>query len=290
MLYLLLVVSTLMATGKSVVFKKIGIASKSSRQFLRFNALSFAVATIIALAVSGFSFKNILSISPYSAFMSLLFAFCVIFTYLTQIKALSYGNASSTMLIYSCGFLLPIFFGVFAYDEKVSVVQIIAIVFLLLSLILIVNPQKSEKPSFLWLLFSFLSMLGSGTTAILQKIHQRSQYADEFASLLVLEFLVASLVTFIILSFTPKKENYVPLSCREAGVISLNGLFLGLLNTLNLRLAGKLPAIILFPVYNIGSIVLCGILCSILYKEKNTKKEILGFIIGCISILFIGIF
>jgi len=61
------------------------------------------------------------------------------------------------------------------------------------------------------------------------------------------------------------------------------------LNLLNLNLAGKLPAIILFPVYNIGSIILTGIFCTIIYKEKNTKTGIIGFVIGCISIMIIGI-
>jgi len=56
-----------------------------------------------------------------------------------------------------------------------------------------------------------------------------------------------------------------------------------------LNLAGKLPAIILFPVYNIGSIILTGIFCTIIYKEKNTKTGIIGFVIGCISIMIIGI-
>ena len=70
----------------------------------------------------------------------------------------------------------------------------------------------------------------------------------------------------------------------------MNGLFIGVLNLLNLTLAGKLPAMILFPIYNIGSIVLTGILCTLIYKEKNTKKEAIGFTIGCIAIIIIGIF
>ncbi|MBQ4110527.1 MAG: hypothetical protein IJC74_06540 [Clostridia bacterium] len=44
--------------------------------------------------------------------------------------AMSLGTASSTMLICSCGFLIPIFFGAIAYNEEISVIQIIAILFI----------------------------------------------------------------------------------------------------------------------------------------------------------------
>lgn len=290
MLYFLLVLSTLMATGKSVIFKKIGVDSKSSKHFFRLNGFSFVIATITAIIVSGFNFNNLIHISSYSVIMSVLFAFSIIFTYLTQIKALSLGNASSTMLIYSCGFLIPIFFSAIAYNEKIFVIDIFAIALLLISLFLIINPQKESKLSVKWLLFSFMSMIGSGTTAILQKIHQHSPFAGEFMSLSVWEFIIAGTILAILMLAAPKTSQYQPFSKRELSVGIMNGIFLGSLNLLNLTLAGKLPAIILFPVYNIGSIILTGILCAIIYHEKNTKKEITGFAIGCIAILLIGIF
>lgn len=292
MLYILLAISTLTATGKSVIFKKIGVSTSSSpRQFLKLNALSFPVAAIIALATIGFHLEKLFSISSYSFIMAVLFALTIIFTYLTQIKAMSLGNASSTMIIYSCGFLIPIFYGAMFLNETVSLVQIFAIGLLILSLFLIINPEKHTKISFSWILFSVLSMTGSGMLAVLQKIHQASVYKDEFSLLLSWEFLIAGVIIAILTLFTKKEENTPDVSLKKDGLTAiLNGGFLGVLNMLNLRLSGKLPAVILFPVYNIGSLVLSGIICAILFKEKNTKKGIAGFIIGCIAILLIGLF
>ena len=67
------------------------------------------------------------------------------------------------------------------------------------------------------------------------------------------------------------------------------GLCVGFLNILNLTLAGKLPAVIQFPIYNIGGMILTGVLGAILFGEKNTKKQLIGFGIGCVSILIIGL-
>lgn len=290
MLYFLLVISTLTATGKSVLFKKIGVDSKCSRQFLRFNGLSFVVAAITALIVSGFDFKSLIYLSPYSILMSVLLTISVIGTYLSQIKALSLGNSSSTMLIYSCGFLIPVVFGAIAYNETITCADILAIALLIVSLFLIITPQKNSEFSLKWLSFSLISMTCSGCTAILQKIHQHSQFAYEFMGLSILEFIVAAIVLNILMLVSPKASQYQCLSKKEVSVGALNGIFLGALNLLNLNLAGKLPAIILFPVYNIGSIILTGILCTIIYKEKNSKKGIIGFAVGCIAIMIIGIF
>lgn len=290
MLYFLLALSTLTATGKSVIFKKIGVDSKSLRQFLRFNGLSFVVAAITALIVSGFDFKSLIYLSPYSVIMSVLLTISVIGTYLSQIKALSLGNSSSTMLIYSCGFLIPVVFGAIAYNETITGADIFAVTLLMVSLFLIITPQKNSKFSPKWLCFSLISMTGSGCTAILQKIHQHSQFAYEFMGLSILEFIVAAIVLNILMLVSPKTPQYQCLTKKEVSVGILNGIFLGALNLLNLNLAGKLPAIILFPVYNIGSIILTGIICTIIYKEKNTKNGIIGFAVGCIAIMIIGIF
>ena len=67
-------------------------------------------------------------------------------------------------------------------------------------------------------------------------------------------------------------------------------LCIGVVSALNFLLAGRLPAVIQFPIYNIGSIVLVGLGGRIFYKEKLTLMQLLGFGIGCIAILFIGLF
>ncbi len=287
-MYLVLLGATLAATGKTVFMKKMGTSSSNASNLIGQNTISFAVAALISLVILKFDFAKIINISSYSLTMSLLFAFCVIFTYLTQIKAMSLGNSSATMLIYSCGFLIPIVFGAIAYKEEITLLQYIGVGLILPALFLIINPKGSGF-SLKWVIFSFLSMNGSGITAVLQKIHQKSEYRDEFLSLINLEFTFACVILLLIIMLTFKKVEKSKPKPKEVATSATNGIFIGVLNILNLRLAGKLPAVIVFPIYNIGSLVLSGIILSVLYKEKLTKKKLLGLILGILGILLIGI-
>ena len=68
------------------------------------------------------------------------------------------------------------------------------------------------------------------------------------------------------------------------------GICIGVVSALNFMLAGRLDAVIQFPIYNIGSIVLVSLGGLLFYKEKLGRMQFLGFGIGCVAILFIGIF
>jgi len=289
-LYILLITTTLMQSGKSILFKKIGVSYQSTKQFFGLNGFSFGIAAAIAALIACFNLESLLKLSPFSVMMAALFALAVIGMSLTQMKALSLGATSSTMMIFSCGFLIPVIFGTVAYGEKLLWADIIALVLMVASLFLIINPDKNSKLSAKWLFFTFVAMTCSGTLAVLQKIHQHSLYADEFLGLSVLEFLFASVILSLLSLFAKKPDGYESPKKRELCFGLINGLFLSLPSMINLFLAGKFPAIIMFPIYNIGSIILSSVLGGVIYREKQTVKGIVGFIIGCIAILIIGVF
>ena len=132
--------------------------------------------------------------------------------------------------------------------------------------------------------------MGSGMIAVLQKIHQHSSFAQEYAGVLCWEFIFASVISAVIALFVRKTANQKTLSKKQVLTAFLNGTFLCVLNTMNIQLAGKLPAVIVFPIYNIGSIILSGVGCALLFKETVSKREILGFAVGCVAMLLIGLF
>lgn len=289
MIYLILLAATSASTGKTVFMKKIGVNSDTADKLIMQNAISFVVAALIPLAMLRFDLLRIFYMSKFSLYMSVLFAISIILTYLTQMKAMALGNSSSTMLIYSSGFLIPIIFSAIRYGEKISIIQFWGLFLLMTALYFIINPKKDRKFSLKWLIFSLLSMTGSGCTAVLQKIHQHSRHSEEFLSLLSLEFILASVILFVITPFFNKKTNIRKLTRENIFTSSINGVFIGVLNMLNLHLAGRLPAVIVFPIYNIGSLVLSGVILSILFKEKASKMENIGFLLGISGIMLIGI-
>ena len=288
--YLLLAISTITAAGKSVIFKKVGTSSSSLRQLLLSNFILNFVAAMIPFASIGFNIFKLFNISLYSLIFSVIIGLCIILTYISQIRAMAEGTVSASLLVFACGFLIPSIFSHFFLDEKISLIQLICIFVLLGGLFLVVNPEKNAKFSAKWFFYAFASMFGTGINAVFQKLHQRSEYAGEISSLLTLAFLIAAILLIIPYFFVHKQKNEPNVSLRSVGVSSLSGLFAGTVTFMNLILISKIPAVVLFPVYNIGSLVISGIISAIIYNERISKKQLVGFIVECTAILMIGIF
>lgn len=287
--YILMILSMLMSVGKALSCKKIGVVSNDFKSLMSTNSGVFLVAALCVFASLMGELNSILNISLYSLLLSLVFAGVMVFTQVTQSVAMARGSSSSTVLIYSCGFLIPVVWSSFVYSEPISMPQYIGMAILLASLYLIVVPAKQVAFSAIWLVFAVFAMSGSGVTAIIQKVHQHSAFAHELRVFLMYTFVFCAAMSFL-LSRLPFGEKTSSVKAGKKVAISVvSGLFVGLLNILNLTLAGKIPAVILFPVYNVGGMIMTGVAGAIIFKEKNTKKQILGFVIGCVAIAVIGL-
>ena len=126
--------------------------------------------------------------------------------------------------------------------------------------------------------------------AVTQKYHQNTVHKDELASFVMLGLLFAAALSFVVAVVKrAKAQKPPPPAFSDVGFVLIAGLCIGLQNLLNVFLAGKLAAAIQFPVYNIGSMILTGALGIVLFKERNTRRQLIGFAVGCVSILIIGL-
>lgn len=318
--YLLLFLATLTSSGKAIICKRIGAGDNGPKRTFLLNSGIFLVASlpvlVIAILDGGFI------ASGFSVALAALFALTTVITQLTQIGAMKYGTAALTTLIYSAGFIIPTVWSHFAFGEIISPLQLVGIGVMLIALYMIINPGRSGRVSFLWLIFAILSMSGSGANAVLQKIHQRSALSGELYEFLFAALAFASVLCLVLgltlkgdagskkeltddISIKSKVENmqwhaadistngkvkkrgFTP---RDLGFILFSGACIGALNVLNLTLAGKLPAVIHFPIYNLGSMILTGAAGALIYGERINKIQLIGFAIGCAAILIIGLF
>ena len=293
--YLILFLSTLFATGKALFCKALGTGHYSKKEVAVLNFKSFLVAFMCSLFFVVGEINKLFEISAFSIILSIFFGASVAITQIMQSKAMGNGPASIVTLIYSCGFLVPIFYGVFFWKETVSVYQWIGIFLLVIALGLIVYNGEKSKVLLLWLPFAVAAMLGSGMNAIFQKSHQYSSYSDELPFFLVYSLFFSSLFTGIasLLICKKREKGQAVIKLRDTikkVIVPLClGVCVGLLNFSNLYLSGKLPSIILFPIYNVGSMLLTGIISAIIYKDKITKRQMAGLVIGITAILIVGI-
>ncbi len=294
--YFILALSTLLATGKALFCKALGTGQYSKKETAILNFKALFVAFAISLIFVADEFYKLFEISTFSIVLSVFFGISVALTQIMQSKAMGNGPASLVSLVYACGFLVPIFYGLVFWNEGVSIYQWLGIVLLVVALCLIVFKREKGGKLLAWLPFATLAMLGSGANAIFQKTHQYSAFADELQFFLVYSLFFSSLFTGIASLLIRKSEENESTLAKKQRVIKkvvvplCLGVCVGLLNFLNLSLSGKLPSIILFPVYNVGSMLLSSLISALIYKDKPTKRQGIGFAIGIVAILIVGIF
>ncbi len=295
--YVLLVLSMITASGKALFGKAVGKGTKTLNDSLKQNFQAFAVAFVCSLFFIIGKFDRLFCVSPFTLILSLVFALSVALTQITQSKAMALGASSVVSLIYSFGFVLPIVFALIAWGEEVSTWQWIGLGFLVVSLVLIVYKKgEKTKRNLVWFILAIVAMIGSGTNAILQKIHQRSPHFGELEVFLVYATFFSMLFTFIAFIITMRKkteeqieaEKQTSLLKKLIGPIGL-GVCVCALNFINLYLAGKLPSVIQFPIYNVGNLLLTTIISAIIYKDKTTILQKIGLCVGVVAILVIGL-
>ena len=300
--YLLLGLSVFATSGKAIFCKLVGVSNGDEKFFLN-NFKAFFVSFVLSLIFSANKLPEIFSISLFSVLLSLLFAFFIFITQVMQIQAMKIGSATLTTLIYSCGFLLPIIYSAIFFSESISIFQIIGVLILLVAIVLIVFEKKQGKSSLKWFTFALLSMLGSGSIAIIQKTHQLSDFAHELPLFLVFAFLFCSLFSLLGHLITTKKnteQTTTNSQCEKSKTTfktwlknNYSALLLGAvvagLNFLNLLLSGKIPSVIHFPTSNVGSLIITNILSTIIFKEKLKTRQKIGCLVGVVAILIIGL-
>ena len=67
------------------------------------------------------------------------------------------------------------------------------------------------------------------------------------------------------------------------------GLGNGVVNYLVLILSGEMPASVMFPLISAGGILATFLVSLFLYKEKLSKYQNIGLILGIISVIFLNI-
>ena len=283
-----------MASGKALFCKMVGTGNRTKRERMALNFQSFFVAFICALCFVITKISALFTVSAFSLLLSIAFGASVAITQLAQAKAMGMGPSALVTFLYTCGFTIPLLYGILFWDETWSVYQGIGVALLIVSLILAMEKTVKKRTGLGWFVFAIVAMIGSGSSAIMQKTHQRSAFADELSIFLVMALFFSTVFTGIATLMLPKDTEKDKLVGSEGKIRKVMvpiglGVCVGALNFLNLYLSGKLPSVILFPIYNVGSMLLTTVVSSIIYKEKLTKKQTVSFLIGIAAIFMIGL-
>lgn len=286
---ILLCAAVALSCAKSLLFRGVAPVSEGRSGFWLVNAVIFASAFAV-LSLCGLVSGGATDFSLYSLCLSLLFAAVTIAAQVCYIKAQSRGPVSLNTFIYSCGFIIPTFYGAVSDREMPAPAQLAGLLLLLAVLYVYILPSRGAFDG-VWILYISAATLSSGVIGILQKLHQASGHAAELDGFLLSSFAVCAAVSLALYIFTRAGTQGAtgasPLTRRALPFALASGIVIALLNRVNLYLAGALPSVIFYPVYNGAVTLTAGVAAFFIYRERLKPRQIvcLGFGIAAIALI-----
>ena len=287
---LLLTVSVFLSCSKSLLYRSVSDMTENRRGFWLVNTLSFGCACAIQLFITvlcgGVRF------SPFTVSLSLLFALFTLSSQYFYINAQKSGAVSLNTFVYSCGFVLPVLYGILVLGEPFVPRQGIGILILSAAVYLYLLPGRTNAFSLSHLIFIVTASFSSGMLGILQKIQRSRGEETEQNSFLLLTFLLCMAVSAVLWRLhRPREQARAPIRLPDgrmlAQTIAIGGV-LGFANLINLFLAGKLPGAVFFPVLNGSVTLLSGIGAYLFFREKIGPRQILALGIGLFAVVLIS--
>lgn len=275
---------------------KVCVQSKASKSFLKtFNDVCLfncGVFLVIALIF-------IYSTPNASLFTWLIAAVYAVFTVAFQLsytKALSAGSVSLTVMMANLSICIPTLFSVLFYEEKLTVFRVIGILFTLVSIVCMTgrSGQAKEKKDKKWLLFSVTAALSCSLANVAQKIFNASVYGAEREAFISVSYALAFVLTgavwliSLFLNKSQKNTEKKKISGTLVLFILLIGVILAAFQWTNNYALSMMDGSIVFPVYSGGTVVLSTLAGVLFFKDKLTKKQLLGVCLGLVAVVLMN--
>lgn len=258
-------------------------STKYNAPFL-FSFLSVGIAMLFFLFNAGKNFIFSFDYIPYAIVFALGYGAATVFGFF----AITHGSLGLTSLVTSYSLIIPTLYGILFLNEKPSVMLYIGLVLLFVSIFLI-NFEKGEKKiTVKWLIFVTLALVGNGICTTAQKVQQINQngaYKNEF---MTISLFIVTLFCLVFALFYHKKA-FKPVFTKPIIVLPIIcGGANALVNYLVMVLS-RIDASLLFPIISAGGIIMTGIISLTIYKERFTKQQIVGMILGIASVVFLNL-
>ena len=283
--------------GITVASALLGNAFKNffSKQYLKnqtdnlsFNLIGHALVIVI-LALFG----GACAVAPFTLRLSCIMGVANLVSGLLFTLALASGPMALTTLInLGISLVASALWGPIFWNEKITAFQFGGIVLMLLAMTLTSNAKVDKNITFKWVILTIAAGFANSSLGLLQKVLTTSEYKDQQMGFLFYAFTVCTVCNMVWFLLRKKKE---PVSFQYNRILLVGSLVCGATmaaqHIINLRLVGILPTVVFFPICTGLRILLTALMGIVIFKEKLSKRQAVGFAIGFISLFFIaGIF
>lgn len=280
------VTSALVGNSFKNIFSKSYLKNQTDN--LAFNLVGHALVILLlalfggAVRVSRFTLLTAAGMGVCNLLSGLLFSLC-----------LTCGPMALTTLVQlGISLVVSALLGPVFWKEGITLFQAAGIVLILVSMVLTSNAKVDKNISFKWLVLTVVCGFTNSTLGLFQKILTTSAYKNEQMGFLFYAFIICSVCNLIWFALARKKA---PSSFRFKGISAVCslvcGLSMGAQHIINLKLVGELPTAVFFPICTGLRILLTALIGIILFKEKLSKRQLIGFVIGFSALFLVaGIF
>ncbi len=296
---ILLLVGGALAMSLQNAFKR-GF-TKSCPMFFAFTSTFFAL--VVFVAISGFKFSFDVGLLKYGALMGLAYAVCMV----TLTYALKIGHLSLSGLIISASLIMPTFYGIIFLHNPISVCFVIGLVVLAVALVLVnlggrkcahdekskdealeTNDNAAKKSTVKWVIFIAVAAITNGLTSIIQTAQQTTYGGEKKNEFMIISLAIACvgiLVVSLITEHRQIKDGMKQSLMFGAGSGTMNAL----LNLSAMYSVSRAPAAVVFPVISGAGLVFTFLTAFILFKERFSKIQYIGYALGLISVILLNL-
>lgn len=289
--YIILSISMLACLLGGMIKKFLGDRFESKNAMYHvYNAVVSFVSALSLLLIS-----NNIKMSPFTIILGIIFGVVTAFQSIFNLKAFENGPYSYTSVIVSLSTIIPTLSGCIIWHEHISAIQIIGILLMLICFVCSVNfTDNQKKTSILWILYTFMTFCFTGFIGVMQKWHQSTTYKNELDGFLVIAFFISFAYSAIGFLYACSKKFPSPryilkkeITLSAVIFMIIGGICAAANNKMNLYLSGVMESAIFFPTVNGGGLVLSTIASQIFFKEKLSKKQGLGVVLGIIAVVLL---
>lgn len=245
---------------------------------------NYFIAAIISF---GFILADLnATVSIETFIFGVLLAFLFVASFFAFAKAVGAAGTALATVSSRLSVIVPLLLSIVIYQEEPTVYQFVGIFLAFITIILFyfsLRNESSKKLRFIDYFYLIAVLVGIGLNDFCMKVFQQWRPEVEKSYFIFIIFSAATIYTTFVIFI-----KQIPLK----SIVLIRGGILGVPNMFStffiLLALAQLPAIVVYPMTNIGIILLTALGAWIIWREKLNMYGKWALVSGIIAILFLG--
>lgn len=205
------------------------------------------------------------------------------------LEAMRCGSMSLTSLFSLAALIIPVALSPVLWHEELKAAQLLGSLLSIASMAFILDVFSGKNSiSRRWLVYALLAFFAGGSCAICEKYLTTSVHAGETNTFAVISFVVVIISSLIVLCAGKEKAAF-RLTFRTAMPLLFIGAGNAAVFLLIIAALKILPTSAVYAVNNGARLMLVTICDVFIFRQKLSKNQILGMIIGSAAILLLSV-